>query len=77
METTEFNFEYGGSDERCTVNRKQMPIELGFAMTVYKVQGRTMERVIVDLTGCIGTEPSYIMVSRAMSLNGLLVLCAL
>ena len=32
-----------------------------------------MNRVIVDLTGCTGTEPPY--VSRATSLDGLVVLC--
>lgn len=33
-----------------------------------------MNRVIVDLTGCTGTEPPYVMVSRATSLDGLVVL---
>ena len=33
-----------------------------------------MERVIADLVGCSGTEPPYVMVSRATSLDGLIVL---
>ena len=33
-----------------------------------------MNRVIVDLKGCTGTEPPYVMVSRATSLDGLVVL---
>ena len=56
------------------MKRKQVPIEPGFAMTVHKAQGKTLERVIVDLAGCVGTEPPYFMVSRATSLNGLMVL---
>ena len=46
----------------------------GSTMTVHKVQGHTMGRVIVDLAGCTGTESPYVMVSRATSLDGLLVL---
>ena len=66
--TTELKFEHGGSHKRYTVKWKQVPIEPGFAMTVYKAQ------VIVDLVGYIRTEPPYVMVSRASSLDGLLVL---
>ena len=51
-----------------------MPIEPGFAMTVHKAQGQTMGCVIIDLMGCFGTELPYVMVSRAMSLDGLIVL---
>ena len=73
-DTTELKFEHGKSHKRCTIRRKQVPIEPGFAVTVYKAQGQTMNRVIVDLTGCTGTEPPYVMVSRATSLDGLVVL---
>ena len=48
-----------------------MPIEPGFAMTVYKAKGRTLYQVIVDLAGA---EPLYVMRSRATSLEGLYVL---
>jgi len=73
-DSTELKFEHGASHKRCTITRKQVPIEPGFAMTVHKAQGQTMRRVIVDLAGCAGTEPPYVMVSRATSLDGLLVL---
>jgi len=42
--------------------------------TAHKAQGRTMERAIVDIAGCIGTEQPYVMVSRATSLSGVIVL---
>ena len=71
---TDLKFEHNGSHKRCMIKRKQVPIEPGFAMTVHKAQGRTLERVIVDLAGCTGTEPPYVMASRAKSLDGLLVL---
>ena len=73
-DTTELKFEHGKSHKRCTIRRKQVPIEPGFAVTVYKAQGQTMNQVIVDLSGCTGTEPPYVMVSRATSLDGLVVL---
>jgi hypothetical protein len=73
-DTTELKFEHGASHKRCTIRRKQVPIEPGFALTVHKAQGRTMGNVIVDLAGCTGTEPPYVMVSRATSLEGLVVL---
>ena len=73
-DVTDLKFEHGGSRKRCTIKRKQVPIEPGFAMTVHKAQGQTMSKVIVDLAGCAGTEPPYVMVSRATSLDGLLVL---
>jgi hypothetical protein len=73
-DTTDLKFEHGASHKRCTIRHKQVPIEPGFAMTVHKAQGRTMDCVIVDLAGCAGTEPPYVMVSRATSLQGLIVL---
>ena len=33
-----------------------------------------MSQVIIDLAGCSGTEPPYVMASRATSLEGLMVL---
>jgi hypothetical protein len=73
-DTTELKFEHGGSHKRCTIRRKQVPVEPGFAMTVHKAQGQSMRSVIIDLTGCVGTEPPYVMASRATSLDGLMVL---
>ena len=73
-DTTDLKFEHGASHKRCTIKRKQVPIEPGFSMTVHKAQGQTLGRVIVDLAGCAGTEPPYVMCSRATSLDGLAVL---
>jgi len=46
-------------------------------MTVHKAQGQTMDRVVVDLAGCTGTEAPYVinvMCSRATSLSDLAIL---
>ena len=74
LDTTELKFEHGGSHKRCTIKRKQVPLEPGFVMTVHKAQGQTMACMIMDLMGCVGMEPPYVMVSRAMLLDGLIVL---
>ena len=71
---TDLKFEHGSLHHRCTIKRTQVSIEPGFAMTVHKAQGQTMERVIVDLAGCSRTEPPYVNVSRATSLQSLMVL---
>ncbi|KAF8123678.1 hypothetical protein EV363DRAFT_1140293, partial [Boletus edulis] len=43
-------------------------------MTVHKSQGMTMDRAIVDLESCKGTEAPYVMLSRVRTLQGLLIL---
>ena len=57
-----------------TIQRTQLPILPAFAMTAHKAQGQTMEKVLVDLESCRGTESPYVMVSRVTSLEGLLIL---
>jgi hypothetical protein len=73
-DSTKLKFEHGFSHKKCTITRKQVPIEPGFAMTVHKAQGQTMGRVVVDVAGCTGTEAPYVMLSRATTLDGLLIL---
>jgi hypothetical protein len=62
------------SGRTTTLRRYQVPLDAGFATTAHKVQGRTLEKVIVDLASCIGMEAAYVMVSRSTSLDGLMVL---
>jgi hypothetical protein len=68
----EFKHPYSGL--KCTFQCKQLPVIPAFAITAHKSQGQTMKRVIIDLQKCSGTESPYIMISRAKSLDGLLVL---
>lgn len=60
--------------EKTTFKRKQLPIQPAFAMTDYKAQGRTLKNVIMDLATCTGSQSPYVMVSRATSLEGILIL---
>ena len=67
-------FRHPHSGKKCTIRRTQLPILPAFAMTAHKAQGQTMEKVLVDLESCKGTESPYVMVSRVTSLEGLLIL---
>lgn len=58
----------------CIIKRTQLPVVPAFAMTAHKAQGQTMNRAIVDLQGCHGTEAPYVMLSRVKSLEGLIIL---
>ncbi|KAI0717165.1 hypothetical protein C8Q76DRAFT_571455, partial [Earliella scabrosa] len=43
-------------------------------LTAHKAQGQTFNKVIVDLESCSGTEAPYVMLSRATSLEGVIIL---
>ena len=67
-------FRHPNSGRTCTLRRFQVPLEAAFAITAHKSQGQTMDRVVVDLNSCIGTEAAYVMISRCVSLDGLSIL---
>ena len=58
------------SDEVSLV-RKQIPLKLGWAMTVHRSQGMTLERVDIDLERAFAPGHAYVAFSRVKSLNGL------
>ena len=74
QDTITMTFRHPYSGKKCTIRRTQLPILPAFAMTAHKAQGQTMEKVLVDLESCKGTESPYVMVSRVTSLEGLLIL---
>ncbi|KAH7904557.1 hypothetical protein BJ138DRAFT_1018981 [Hygrophoropsis aurantiaca] len=69
------NFKYfkpaGGS---FTISRKQLPLLPGWSCVDYKVQGRSMQRVIVDLCSATKLSNVYVMLSRSPSLQNLAIL---
>ncbi|KIL57047.1 hypothetical protein M378DRAFT_48892, partial [Amanita muscaria Koide BX008] len=60
--------------DKCVIHCTQVPLLPAFAMTAHRAQGQTLENVIIDLQSCKGTETPYVMISRACSLEGLLIL---
>ena len=73
-DTVKMTFKHPYTDKRLTVSRTQVPIQPAFSLTVHKAQGQTFRRVVIDLQGCTGTEAPYVMLSRATSLEGVLIL---
>lgn len=49
--------------------RIQLPVCLGFAMTIDKSQGATLQKVNIDLSGVFGTGREFVALSRAVSLD--------
>ena len=67
---------YQGSRSKhfLSFRRTQLPLIPAFAMTAHKSQGQTIQKAIIDLATCRGTEPPYVMVSRVRKLEDLLIL---
>lgn len=67
-----------GKKLRKTFSRKQFHLCLAFALTDYKVQGKSYERAIVDLVkprhGRNNINSLYVMLSRVKTLDGLRIL---
>eukprot|EP00742_Colponemidia_sp_Colp-10_P013665 GILJ01015450.1.p1 GENE.GILJ01015450.1~~GILJ01015450.1.p1 ORF type:complete len:670 (+),score=37.93 GILJ01015450.1:1352-3361(+) len=66
-----------GRTPTLSVKRKQLPIIPAFVLTDYKVQGKSFDNVIVDITKPPGNRDAvgtYVCLSRARSLQGLAIL---
>jgi ATP-dependent DNA helicase PIF1 len=65
--------ELGNEKPYSLLSRTQIPLAAGYAITVHKSQGMTLDRVIVDLARAFETSQIYVALSRARSLKGLTV----
>ena len=54
--------------------RKQLPLQLAFALTVHRAQGMSIPRLQVGLKGCFEPGQMYVALSRATCLEGLQIL---
>ena len=61
-----------------SVRRTQFPLTPAYALTAYKAQGKTLNKVIIDLTkppsGKLDFAYAYVALSRAKSLNDIFIL---
>lgn len=53
--------------------RRQIPLILGWALTIHKCQGASLSNVITDLTEVFDEAQVYVTLSRARSLEGLFI----
>jgi len=61
----------GDGEPYSLLHRTQIPLVPGWAMSVHKSQGMTLDRVIVNLSHAFEEGQVYVALSRATSLNGL------
>jgi hypothetical protein len=57
------------------ISRSQLPLVPAYAYTENKIQGQSLKYVLVDLKSAHGTQALYVMISRAISLENLAIMC--
>ena len=73
-EKVRFVLRAGQLVEEITDQYSQFPFLLGWAITIHRSQGRTLEKVFVDLSqGAFAAGQAYVAISRVTRLDGLLL----
>lgn len=73
-ETKNFTIQDDHTSERMVIACRQLPLDAAYAITDYKLQGKTFANVILDIQSSRMIQSTYVMLSRAMSLDGVVIL---
>lgn len=65
--------ELGPKPPHSLMSRTQLPLIAGWAITVHKSQGMTLEKAVVDVSRSWELAQTYVAMSRVKTLSGLLV----
>lgn len=65
--------ELGSTKPYSLISRTQLPLIAGWAITIHKSQGMTIDKAVVDVDGAWEQAQVYVAMSRVKSLDGLLV----
>lgn len=72
-----FKFNYSPTTRRITTEvagtYTQLPLMLAWGITIHKAQGKTFERVAIDLPHSFAHGQTYVALSRATSLSGVIL----
>jgi ATP-dependent exoDNAse (exonuclease V) alpha subunit len=70
----DINEETGEVTEKETGSFIQFPLQLGYALTIHKAQGKTLDRVIVDIDrGAFAHGQLYVALSRTRKKSDMLI----
>jgi ATP-dependent exoDNAse (exonuclease V) alpha subunit len=73
-EKVRYSLKSGTLAEEVTGEYRQLPLLPGWAITIHRAQGRTLEKVFVDLSqGAFAAGQAYVAISRVTKFEGLLL----
>jgi len=74
IEQIETRFSLFKKSKSPEISRKQFPLRLCYACTIHKIQGQTLDQIVVSFQGRFSGGQCYVALSRTKTLAGLFLL---